>query len=144
MAYKPVPFDRETVLSKADVLPLCDVMLILSIMFDKIKLQIYPLSFLCDSNCFHGEWKCRRTRQCEQQKPQSCTVAEDSLGRSVQSSCPRGFYCKVQIPGIPDAGIPEVAVCVPGKPTGMLMPSIIITRSSNKQLLCAQKTFSFY
>ena len=76
---------------------------------------------LCDSNCVHGEWKCRKATQCELQEPQSCTIAADSLGRSVQSDCPRGFWCKVQIPGIPDAGIPEVAVCVPGKQTGMLI-----------------------
>ena len=79
------------------------------------------LIFVCNSNCFHGEWKCRRASQCEQQKPQSCSVAVDSLGRSVQADCPKGFWCKVQIPGIPDAGIPAVAVCIPGEPTGMFV-----------------------
>lgn len=69
-------------------------------------------------NCFHGEWRCRRTSQCGPQKPRSCTVALNSLGRNVQSDCPKGYWCKVQIPGIPEAGIPEVAMCVPGQPTG--------------------------
>ena len=82
---------------------------------------------LCDSNCVHGEWKCRKATQCEQ-KPQSCTIAADSLGRRIQSDCPRGFWCKVQIPGIPDAGIPEVAVCVPGKPTSTLIVCFVSIR----------------
>lgn len=69
-------------------------------------------------NCFHGEWRCRRTSQCGPQKSRSCTVTLNSLGRNVQSDCPKGYWCKVQIPGIPEAGIPEVAMCVPGLPTG--------------------------
>lgn len=53
-----------------------------------------------------------------QKSPKPCTVSKDILGRRVndQSDCPRGFWCKVQFPGIPDAGIPDLAVCVKGKP----------------------------
>lgn len=50
----------------------------------------------------------------------------DSFGRSTRSDCPKGFWCKVQIPGIPEAGIPEVAVCVPEKSTGTLNVTCVI------------------
>lgn len=41
------------------------------------------------------------------------------LGKKPQSDCPRGFFCKVQIAGIPEANIPDVAVCVPDDPTNV-------------------------
>ena len=84
-----------------------------------VLIQFVIFYFLLLSNCFHGEWRCRRTSQCGPQKPRSCTVTLNSLGRNVQSDCPKGYWCKVQIPGIPEAGIPEVAMCVPGQPTGI-------------------------
>lgn len=80
--------------------------------------MILPVLF--DSTCFHGEWKCRTTAPCQQPKSRSCSVAVDSLGRTLQSDCPKGYWCKVQIPGIPEANIPEVAVCTPEHPTSML------------------------
>ena len=52
-------------------------------------------------------------------KARSCRV--DALGRNLQSDCPRGFWCKVQIPGIPEANIPDVAVCIPRVATSMLI-----------------------
>lgn len=80
--------------------------------------MILPVSF--ESSCFHGEWKCRTTAPCQQPKSRSCSVAVDSLGRTLQSDCPKGYWCKVQIPGIPEANIPEVAVCTSEHPTSML------------------------
>ncbi|CAH3147100.1 unnamed protein product [Pocillopora meandrina] len=66
----------------------------------------------CEScTCSHGEWKCHYSTQCQKQKSRSCQIAV--LGKKSQSDCPRGFFCKVQIPGIPEANIPDVAVCVP-------------------------------
>ncbi|XP_078379710.1 cysteine-rich motor neuron 1 protein-like isoform X2 [Oculina patagonica] len=83
--------------------------------------------------CFHGEWKCRTTDQCEPSKSRSCTVAVDTLGRTLQSDCPKGFWCKVQIPGIPEAGIPEVAVCTPGHPTNIEAASTVSPPTSQLQ-----------
>lgn len=75
-------------------------------------------SLLCDSTCSHGEWKCHYSTQCQKQKSRSCQIAV--LGKKSQSDCPRGFFCKVQIPGIPEANIPDVAVCVPDDSSSML------------------------
>ncbi|XP_020611103.1 papilin-like isoform X3 [Orbicella faveolata] len=79
--------------------------------------------------CFHGEWKCRTTAPCQQPKSRSCSVAVDSLGRTLQSDCPKGYWCKVQIPGIPEANIPEVAVCTPEHPTNIEGGSASLTGS---------------
>ena len=70
-------------------------------------------TFWC-SACYHGEWKCNTKPNCRETFP-ACTTFKDTNGQ-MTSSCPRGEWCKVQIPGIPSEGIPDVAVCVSNTP----------------------------
>ncbi|XP_029197968.1 cysteine-rich motor neuron 1 protein-like [Acropora muricata] len=79
----------------------------------------------CDPGlrCVHGI--CSSAKK----KPQPCTPR--SL--NVQSDCPSGFWCKIQIPGIPDADIPDLAVCVKGKPQVSATTKASTVSTANRQ-----------
>ncbi|XP_048588426.1 uncharacterized protein LOC5502690 isoform X2 [Nematostella vectensis] len=76
--------------------------------------------------CHHGEWRCRTKMHCRDQL-RTCSIFQSSAGEE-SSTCPPGYWCKVQIPGIPDQGIPEVGVCVPAKDHAK--PSLVTSRTN--------------
>ncbi|XP_031559263.1 cysteine-rich motor neuron 1 protein-like isoform X2 [Actinia tenebrosa] len=66
--------------------------------------------------CYHGDWKCNTKKHC-QDRIDFCTVFNDPKGGLI-STCPPGYWCKVQIPSIPEQNIPGVGRCVPTKSDG--------------------------
>ncbi|KAK3733930.1 hypothetical protein QZH41_009597 [Actinostola sp. cb2023] len=69
------------------------------------------------SVCHHGDWVCKTKKHC-QDTLDFCTVFNDPSTGLVTSTCPEGFWCKVQIPSIPEQNIPGVGKCVSKEVTG--------------------------